>query len=195
MQGQKARSWRFKIGTSQLRETTLTENIGPPVWPGVGRGADKPTLEKTLVTKSEEAIAGYSSWHKLLSKVRAHVGLSSQWRWCYSSSSNNMWNNSRYLLSHSNFLSVLQLLTQFEHDLSSEVTWSFSLKHITSCSPVSERRQTWNLNSCSFKAVSDKLLCIVASTVFGSWPWWKSPICGSQNEGRKMKKTRERNMF
>jgi hypothetical protein len=47
MQGQKASSWRFKIGTSQLRETTLTENIGPPRYPGVGRGADNPTLEKT----------------------------------------------------------------------------------------------------------------------------------------------------
>jgi hypothetical protein len=30
MQGKKARSWHFKIGTSQLRETTLPENIGPP---------------------------------------------------------------------------------------------------------------------------------------------------------------------
>jgi hypothetical protein len=27
-----------------------------------GRGADNPTLEKTLITKSEEAIAGYFSW-------------------------------------------------------------------------------------------------------------------------------------
>jgi hypothetical protein len=33
---------------------------------------------KRLVTKSEEAIAGYFSWQKLLSKARAHVGLSSQ---------------------------------------------------------------------------------------------------------------------
>jgi hypothetical protein len=41
----------------------------------VGRGADNPTLKKTLVTKSEEAIAGYCSWQKLLSKARAHVGL------------------------------------------------------------------------------------------------------------------------
>jgi hypothetical protein len=30
MQGLKASSWRFKIGTNQLRETTPTENIGPP---------------------------------------------------------------------------------------------------------------------------------------------------------------------
>jgi hypothetical protein len=78
MQGQKARSWDFKIGTSRLRETTLTENIGPPEKPGVGRGADNPTLEKKLVTKSEEAITGYFSWQKLLRKARAHVGLSSQ---------------------------------------------------------------------------------------------------------------------
>jgi hypothetical protein len=35
-------------------------------------------MEKTLVTKSEEAIAEYVSWQKLLRKVRAHVGLSSQ---------------------------------------------------------------------------------------------------------------------
>jgi hypothetical protein len=41
-------------------------------------GADIPTPEKTLVTKSEEAIAGYFSWQKLLRKARAHVGLSSQ---------------------------------------------------------------------------------------------------------------------
>jgi hypothetical protein len=34
-----------------------------------GRGADNPTLEKTLVTKSEEAIAGYYSWKKLLRKA------------------------------------------------------------------------------------------------------------------------------
>jgi hypothetical protein len=65
-------------GTSQLWETTLTENIGPPGYPGVGRGADNPTLEKTLVTKSEKAKAGYFSWQKLLRKARAHVGLSSQ---------------------------------------------------------------------------------------------------------------------
>jgi hypothetical protein len=58
MLGQKAISWRFKIGTSQLRETTLTENIGLPGWPGVGRGADNTTLKSTLVTKSEQAIAG-----------------------------------------------------------------------------------------------------------------------------------------
>jgi hypothetical protein len=43
-----------------------------------GRGADNPTLEQTLVTKSEEAIVGYFSWQKLLRKARAHVGLSSQ---------------------------------------------------------------------------------------------------------------------
>jgi hypothetical protein len=33
---------------------------------------------KRLVIKSEEAIAGYFSWQKLLRKTRAHVGLSSQ---------------------------------------------------------------------------------------------------------------------
>jgi hypothetical protein len=59
MQGQKVRSRRFTIGT--LRETTLTENIGSPGQPGVGRGADNPALENTLVTKSEEAIARYFS--------------------------------------------------------------------------------------------------------------------------------------
>jgi hypothetical protein len=52
----------------------MTENIGPPVYPGVGRGDDTPTLEKTFVTESEEAIAGYFSWQKLLRKARAHVG-------------------------------------------------------------------------------------------------------------------------
>jgi hypothetical protein len=45
---------------------------------GVGRGADTPTLEKTLITKSKEVIVGYFSWQKLLRKARAHVGLSSQ---------------------------------------------------------------------------------------------------------------------
>jgi hypothetical protein len=44
----------------------------------VGRGADNPTLEKTLVMKSEEAIAGYFSWLKILRKARVDVGLSSQ---------------------------------------------------------------------------------------------------------------------
>jgi hypothetical protein len=44
----------------------------------VERGDDNPTLEKTLVTKFEEAIAGYFSWQKLLRKARAHVGLPSQ---------------------------------------------------------------------------------------------------------------------
>jgi hypothetical protein len=33
-------------------------------------GADNPTLEKTLVTKSEEATAGYFSWQKLQRKAR-----------------------------------------------------------------------------------------------------------------------------
>jgi hypothetical protein len=45
---------------------------------GVGRGADNPTLEKTLVTKFDEAIAGYFCWQKLLRKAKAHVGLSRQ---------------------------------------------------------------------------------------------------------------------
>jgi hypothetical protein len=40
----------------------------------VVRGADNPTLEKILVTKSEEVIAGYFIWQKLLRKARAHVG-------------------------------------------------------------------------------------------------------------------------
>jgi hypothetical protein len=47
MQGRKASSWRFQIGTNRLKETNLTEDIGPPGSLGVGRGADNPTLEKT----------------------------------------------------------------------------------------------------------------------------------------------------
>jgi hypothetical protein len=35
-------------------------------------------MEKTLVTKCEEAIDRYVSWQKLLRKARAHVGLWSQ---------------------------------------------------------------------------------------------------------------------
>jgi hypothetical protein len=80
MQGQKAKSRRFKIRNSQLREITLTGNLGPPGYPGVGRGVDSPTVQKTLVTKSEDAIAGYFSWQKLLRKTSDHVGLSSQSR-------------------------------------------------------------------------------------------------------------------
>jgi hypothetical protein len=34
--------------TSQLRETTPTENIGPSGYLGVGRGADSPTPGKNL---------------------------------------------------------------------------------------------------------------------------------------------------
>jgi hypothetical protein len=60
----------------------LIPNLLPPVFyfsnDVLWRGADNPTLEKTLVTKSEEAIAGYFSWQKLLMKAKAHVGLSSQ---------------------------------------------------------------------------------------------------------------------
>jgi hypothetical protein len=37
-----------------------------PELPGLGVGLTTPTLEKTLVTKSEEAITGYFSWQKLL---------------------------------------------------------------------------------------------------------------------------------
>jgi hypothetical protein len=37
-----------------------------------------PTLEKTLLTKSEETIEGYFSWQKFLMKARANVGLSSR---------------------------------------------------------------------------------------------------------------------
>jgi hypothetical protein len=35
----------------------VAENISPPGYLGVGHGADNLTLENTLVTKSEEAIA------------------------------------------------------------------------------------------------------------------------------------------
>jgi hypothetical protein len=45
---------------------------------GLSVGLIIPTWKKTLVTKSEEAIAGYFGWQKLLRKARAHVGLSSQ---------------------------------------------------------------------------------------------------------------------
>jgi hypothetical protein len=41
-------------------------------------GLTTPTLEKTLIMKSEEAIARYFSWQKLLRKARAQVGLWSQ---------------------------------------------------------------------------------------------------------------------
>jgi hypothetical protein len=64
--------------TSQLRETTLTKTIGPQGYQEVGRGAYNLTLEKALVTKSEEATAGYFRWQKLLRKARARVRLSSQ---------------------------------------------------------------------------------------------------------------------
>jgi hypothetical protein len=42
------------------------------IW-GLGVGLTNHTLEKILVTKSEEAIAGYFNWQKLLWKARAHV--------------------------------------------------------------------------------------------------------------------------
>jgi hypothetical protein len=64
------------MGTNQLRETTLTEKIGPPGSLGLGRGADNSTLEKN-VTKTEEATADHD-WRKLLKKARVHTGLSSQ---------------------------------------------------------------------------------------------------------------------
>jgi hypothetical protein len=44
------------------KKTTLTEYTGPPGWLEVGRGANNRTLEKTLLAKSKEAIAGYFSW-------------------------------------------------------------------------------------------------------------------------------------
>jgi hypothetical protein len=76
--GKKRDSDALKFGTTQPRETALAENICPSGQPRVGRGADNPTLEKTLVTESEEAIAGHFSWQKLLRKTRAHVGLLSR---------------------------------------------------------------------------------------------------------------------
>jgi hypothetical protein len=57
MQERKASSWRFQIGTNQLRERILAENIGPPGSVGIGLGADNSTLKKN-VTKTEEATAG-----------------------------------------------------------------------------------------------------------------------------------------
>jgi hypothetical protein len=68
----------LKLRLTQLQETTLTGNIDPLGYSWAGSGADNPTLEKTFVTKSDEAIAGYFSWQKLLRKAGAHVGLSSQ---------------------------------------------------------------------------------------------------------------------
>jgi hypothetical protein len=44
---------------------------------GFGAGLTTPPW-KILVMKSEESIARYFSWKKLLRKARAHVGLSSQ---------------------------------------------------------------------------------------------------------------------
>jgi hypothetical protein len=57
MQGRKVSSWRFQIRSNQLRETTETENIGPPGLLGVVRGADISTLERKVM-KSEEATVG-----------------------------------------------------------------------------------------------------------------------------------------
>jgi hypothetical protein len=37
----------------------VTENIDLPRWPGVRHATYDPTLEKTLVTKSEEGVAGW----------------------------------------------------------------------------------------------------------------------------------------
>jgi len=48
-------SRRFKIGTGQIRETTPTENIGPPEQLGVGHGADNPNPTKFIVQKPREA--------------------------------------------------------------------------------------------------------------------------------------------
>jgi hypothetical protein len=61
----------LKVNLRKLHEIELTMKK-------IGRGTDNPTPEKTLVTKSEEAIAGYFSWQKILRKARDHVGLSSQ---------------------------------------------------------------------------------------------------------------------
>jgi hypothetical protein len=58
MQGRKRSSRRFQTETNQLRETTLTENIGSPVLLGVGRGADNSSMAKKKVMKTEEATAG-----------------------------------------------------------------------------------------------------------------------------------------
>jgi hypothetical protein len=47
------------VGAGQLRETTPTENIGPPGSLGVGRKADNPTSGgKNIFTKSEEVKTG-----------------------------------------------------------------------------------------------------------------------------------------
>jgi hypothetical protein len=44
----------------------------------LGMGLTTQPWKRLFVTKSEEAIAGYFSWQKLLRKVRAHIGLLSQ---------------------------------------------------------------------------------------------------------------------
>jgi hypothetical protein len=56
----------FKIGTSQLRETTLREKTSAlQDSRGLGVGLTTASWKNTLVTKCEEAIAGYFSWQKL----------------------------------------------------------------------------------------------------------------------------------
>jgi hypothetical protein len=64
-----------KCECSKRNLTLVKLHHGPPGQPEVGHGDDNPTLEKALITKSEEAIARYFSWQKLLRKARAHVGL------------------------------------------------------------------------------------------------------------------------
>jgi hypothetical protein len=41
----------------------------------LGARLTTPTWKRLFVTKTEEAIAGYFSWQKLLRKTRAHVEL------------------------------------------------------------------------------------------------------------------------
>jgi hypothetical protein len=64
---------KIRVLTSKRKYNSYLNEISVPI----RRGADNLTLEKTLVTKSVAAIAGYFSCHKLLRKARAHVGLSS----------------------------------------------------------------------------------------------------------------------
>jgi hypothetical protein len=68
MQGRKASFWHFQIGTNQLRETTLTENIDPPEFLGVGRGADNSNLEKISRKLKKQQPAGLPYGETAMSK-------------------------------------------------------------------------------------------------------------------------------
>jgi hypothetical protein len=45
---------------------------------------------------------------------------------------------------------------------------------------------------CSVILCAKAFMCIVASTVFGPWPWWQRPACGLPNEGQAIEFTPSR---